>query len=158
MTTVVITPIAEELEVLTVVFDQRWGSHQMRDAGRLQVLEYRAKGIILCQGGLGKAQFAVTAQHLLDNLASPSLAVCAGIAGSLTASARVGDVIVGTATVEHDFNPRALDRQTAPQVRWFRSTPRRTPRGAHSGTAGIPGAVRPDCQWRRGYCGPRQGP
>ena len=111
MTTVVITPIAEELEVLTVVFDQRWGSHEMRDAGRLQVLEYRAKGVILCQGGLGKAQFAVTAQHLLDNLASPSLAVCAGIAGSLTASARVGDVIVGTATVEHDFNPRALDRQ-----------------------------------------------
>ena len=111
MTTLVITPIAEELEVLTAVFDQRWGSHGMRDAGRLQVPEYRAKGVILCQGGLGKAQFAVTAQHLLDSLASPSLAVCAGVAGSLTPSARVGDVIVGTATVEHDFNPRALDRQ-----------------------------------------------
>ena len=111
MTTLVITPIAEELEVLTADFDQRWGSRGMRHAGRLQVTEYPAKGVILCQGGLGKAQFAVTAQHLLDNLASPGLAVCAGIAGSLTASARVGDVIVGTATVEHDFNPRALDRQ-----------------------------------------------
>lgn len=83
----------------------------MREAGRLRAPEYRAEGVILCQGGLGKAQFAVTAQHLLDNLASPSLVVCAGIAGSLTASARVGDVIVGTATVEHDFNASALDRQ-----------------------------------------------
>ena len=109
--TLVITPIAEELEVLTAVLDQHWGSHVMREVGRLQVPEYRAKGVILCQGGLGKAQFAVTTQHLLDNLGSPSLAVCAGIAGSLTASARVGDVIVGTATVEHDFNPRSLDRQ-----------------------------------------------
>ena len=111
MTTVVITPIAKEFEVLTAVFDQLWGNHGTRDVGRLQVAEYRSSGVILSQGGLGKAQFAVTAQHLLDNLASPSLAVCAGIAGSLTASARVGDVIVGTATVEHDFNPRALDRQ-----------------------------------------------
>lgn len=111
MTTVVVTPIAEEFEVLTSVFDERWGGHELREAGRLQVPEYRAKGVVLCQGGLGKAQFAVTTQHLLDNLPSPSLAVCAGVAGSLIASARVGDVIVGTATVEHDFNPRALDRQ-----------------------------------------------
>ena len=48
---------------------------------------------------------------MLDNLAAPSLAVCAGIAGSLTTSAHVGDVVVGTATVEHDFNSSSLDRQ-----------------------------------------------
>ena len=59
---------------------------------------------LLAQGGLGKVQFAITTQHLLDNLADPSLVVCAGVAGSLTKSARVGDVVVGTATVEHDFN------------------------------------------------------
>lgn len=111
MTTVVVTPIAEELEVLRTVFDERWGSHGMRDVGRMQVPEYSAAGLIVCEGGLGKTQFAVTTQHLLDNLPSPSLAVCAGVAGSLAASARVGDVIVGTATIEHDFNPRALDRE-----------------------------------------------
>ena len=111
MTTVVITPIAEEIEALAKAFDQRWGSHEVRETGRLQVLEYGAKGVILCQGGLGKVQFAVTTQHLLDNLGSPSLVVCAGVAGSLTTSARVGDVIVGTATIEHDFNSSSLDRQ-----------------------------------------------
>ncbi len=109
MTTVVITPVAEELEVLTGVFDRLWGSHGTRDVGRLQVADYHSRGVILCEGGLGKAQFAVTTQHLMDNLASPGLVVCAGVAGSLTTSARIGDVIVGTATVEHDFNPRALD-------------------------------------------------
>ena len=35
MTTVVITLIAEEFEVLTRVFDQRWGSHETREAGRI---------------------------------------------------------------------------------------------------------------------------
>ena len=110
MTTVVITPIAEEFEVLTRVFDQRWGSHEMREAGRIHVREYQASSVILSQGGLGKVQFAVTTQHLLDNLAAPSLVVCAGVAGSLTRSARVGDVIVGAATVEHDFSPNSPGR------------------------------------------------
>ncbi len=110
MTTLVIAPISEEIEVLTRAFDQLLGSHEVRDAGRVHVREYQASDVILAQGGLGKVQFAITTQHLLDNLADPSLVVCAGVAGSLTKSARVGDVVVGTATVEHDFNDNSPGR------------------------------------------------
>ena len=45
----------------------------------------------------------MTTRHLLDHLSGVSLVVCAGVAGALADSVRVGDVVVGTATVEHDF-------------------------------------------------------
>ena len=61
------------------------------------------------RGGLGKVQFAVTTQHLLDNLDDLSLVVCAGVSGSLTRDASVGDVVIGTTTVEHDFNSKPPD-------------------------------------------------
>ena len=106
MSIAVITPIAEEFHCLTKSFNQRWQAHDLRQVGRIQVCEYPAGGIIIAQGGLGKAQFAVTTQHLLDNLSDLSLVVCAGVAGSLTRTVAVGDVVIGTATVEHDFNSK----------------------------------------------------
>ena len=103
MTVLVIAPIPQELEVLARVFDERWGRHRERDTGRLGVREYAA-GVALAQGGFGKAQFAATAQHLLDHLPDVGLVVCAGVAGALAESVRVGDVVIGTATLEHDFH------------------------------------------------------
>ena len=105
----VITPIAEEFHVLTKAFDQRWQGYDLRQAGRIHVREYRTGEVIVAQGGLGKAQFAVTTQHLLDNLANLCLVVCAGVAGSLTDTVSVGDVVIGTATIEHDFNSKSPD-------------------------------------------------
>ena len=103
MTTLVIAPIPQEFEVLARVFEQRWGSPEKRGVGRTDVHEYRATDVILAEGGFGKVQFAVTTRHLLDHLPGVSLVVCAGVAGALADSVRVGDVVVGTATVEHDF-------------------------------------------------------
>ena len=103
MTTLVIAPIPQEFEVLARVFEQRWGSPEKRGVGRTDVHEYRATDVILAEGGFGKVQFAVTTRHLLDHLPGVSLVVCAGVAGALADSVRVGDVVVGTATIEHDF-------------------------------------------------------
>ena len=105
----VITPIAEEFHSLTKTFDQRWQGHEVRQVSRIQVCEYRTVGIIVAQGGLGKVQFAVITQHLLDNIPDLSLIVCAGVAGSLVKTVAVGDVVIGTATVEHDFNSKSPD-------------------------------------------------
>ena len=66
--------------------------------------EYAAADLALAQGGFGKAQFAATTQHLLDHLREVDLVVCAGVAGALTESVRLGDVVIGTATLEHDFH------------------------------------------------------
>lgn len=105
----IITPVAQEFDALTEAFDQRWHDHDLCQVGRLQARRYLAGQVTLAQGGLGKVQFAVTTQHLLDNFDNVSLFVCAGVAGSLTGNVAVGDVVIGTTTVEHDFNPKQME-------------------------------------------------
>ena len=104
MTMLVIAPISLEFDVLARVFDERWGAPEQRDAGRVPVREYGATNVILAAGGFGKVQFGVTTQHLLDHLPDVDLVVCAGVAGALAEPVRVGDVVVGAATLEHDFH------------------------------------------------------
>lgn len=103
MATLVVAPIPQEFEVLSKAFEQRWGNPERRKVGLAEAYEYRSTGVILAEGGFGKAQFAVTTRHLLDHLPEVTLVVCAGVAGALAESVRVGDVVVGTATIEHDF-------------------------------------------------------
>ena len=110
MTVLVVAPITAEFEALANAFDERWGSPTLHDTGRVSVREYAAAGVVLAEGGFGKVQFGVTTQHLLDHLAGVSLVVCAGIAGGLTDAVRVGDVVIGTATVEHDFYSEVLGK------------------------------------------------
>jgi len=57
----------------------------------------------LAQGGHGKTQFGVQAQYLIGRFPSATLLVCLGAAGSLDGDLSVGDVVVGTETVEHDY-------------------------------------------------------
>ena len=106
----VVAPITAEFEALAGAFDERWGSPVLRDTGRVAVREYEAAVVVLAEGGFGKVQYGVTTQHLLDHLADVDLVVCAGVGGGLTDSVRVGDVVVGTATVEHDFYSGVLGR------------------------------------------------
>lgn len=62
-------------------------------------------GLAIAPGGLGKAQFAVQTQFLLGRQRW-DLVICAGAAGALADELRVGDVVVGSETVEHDINNR----------------------------------------------------
>jgi adenosylhomocysteine nucleosidase len=70
--------------------------------------------IVCAVGGNGKTQFGVQAQHLLDHCRDATLLVCVGGAGQLSPGLSVGDVVVGTHTIEHDyherFNPRPQPR------------------------------------------------
>jgi adenosylhomocysteine nucleosidase len=58
---------------------------------------------LVAPGGHGKTQFAVQAQYLIGQFPSVELVICAGAAGSLAPELSVGDVVVGTETVEHDY-------------------------------------------------------
>jgi len=58
---------------------------------------------LVAPGGHGKTQFAIQAQYLIDRFSSVELVICAGAAGSLAPDLSVGDVVVGTETVEHDY-------------------------------------------------------
>lgn len=78
--------------------------------GKLPVVRLPNLGVTLAQGGLGKVQFAVQTQHLLDNCSRWDLLVCAGAAGALVDKVSVGDIVVATTTVEHDYNNRFNER------------------------------------------------
>jgi adenosylhomocysteine nucleosidase len=82
--------------------------------GKLPVVQLPDLGVTLARGGLGKVQFAVQTQHLLDSCSDWDLIVCAGAAGALADKVSVGDIVVATTTVEHDynnkFNKRALPK------------------------------------------------
>ncbi|MYA53428.1 MAG: 5'-methylthioadenosine/S-adenosylhomocysteine nucleosidase [Dehalococcoidia bacterium] len=104
MTMLVVAPISNEFDVLARAFEERWGAPKQRDVGRIPVRDFGAANVILAEGGFGKVQFGISTQHLLDHLPDVDLVVCAGIAGGLAESLGVGDVVVGKATVEHDFH------------------------------------------------------
>ena len=103
MKTLVVAPIAEEYEAFTKSFAEFGLSGEEIDVGRLTAKAFDNE-IVLAQGGLGKAEFGVRTQHLIDNLDDIGVVVCAGTCGRLDDTLSVGDVVVGTQTVEHDFN------------------------------------------------------
>jgi adenosylhomocysteine nucleosidase len=106
MNVAVVTPMEEELEaVRNPLLDAGYGA-QYGSIGRLSVTRFPELGMALAVGGVGKAQFGVHVQHLLDSRSEWDLVVCAGAAGALSDEVSVGDVVVGTRTVEHDYTGR----------------------------------------------------
>lgn len=71
--------------------------------GRIPVTRLPGLGITLARGGLGKTQFAVQTQHLIDCGSDWNAVLCAGAAGALDDRLDVGDVVVGTETIEYDI-------------------------------------------------------
>lgn len=98
----ILCPLAEEWSILVSTFEL---SHHVERVYDLKieaayVPDWRA---LVTPGGHGKTQFAVQAQYLIGLFKSVELVICAGAAGSLAPQLSVGDVVVGTETVEHDY-------------------------------------------------------
>ena len=114
MRRLIITPMREELDFLLQSCTKHGVHAESATVGRLPVVRLPDLGMTLARGGLGKAQFALQTQHLLDTCSDWDLIVCAGAAGALVDGVCVGDVVVATKTIEHDynnkFNKRALPK------------------------------------------------
>jgi adenosylhomocysteine nucleosidase len=100
--TLILCPLAEEWSILVSTFKP---SHHVELIHDLKIEaayipEWRA---LVTPGGHGKTQFAVQAQYLIGEFQSVELVICTGAAGSLAPQLSVGDVVVGTETVEHDY-------------------------------------------------------
>lgn len=99
----IVTPLQEEYDDLYQSLSTLgFISHSAR-IGRLDVHYFPAIDVTLARGGHGKTQFGIQTQHVLDH-ARFDLVLCAGAAGALAPEICVGDVIIGTSTVEHDYN------------------------------------------------------
>ena len=110
MDTLVVTPMQEELDHFLRACTRRGFGATAGTLGRLAVSHLPGLGLTLARGGTGKAQFALQTQHLLDSRPDWERVVCAGAAGALVDDVAIGDVVVATATVEHDYDSRFNDR------------------------------------------------
>jgi adenosylhomocysteine nucleosidase len=97
-------PIQPEIDFLLQACTEKGFHTQDSVIGRLPVVHLPELDVTLACGGLGKVQFAVQTQHLLDVCPDWDLVICAGAAGALVDGLSVGDVVVATKTVEHDIH------------------------------------------------------
>jgi adenosylhomocysteine nucleosidase len=104
MKTLVVIPTPEEFDFFSSGCQRRGFRAENSVIGRLPVVEFPALNLTAARGGAGKANFAVHTQHLLDARPDWEVVVCAGAAGGLVDDLSVGDVVVATTTVEHDYN------------------------------------------------------
>ena len=99
----IVTPLQEEYSNLYDSLSALGFESYTERIGRLDVHSFPEINLTLARGGHGKTQFGIQTQHLLDHRKF-DLVICAGAAGALAPEVRVGDVIIATSTLEHDYN------------------------------------------------------
>lgn len=112
MNLLIVTPLTQERDGFLRACHQRGLKLQETQLGRLPAVQLPEIGVTLTVGGVGKAQYALQTQHALDSGGPWESLVCAGTAGALADELRIGDVVVATSTIEHDFKYRLIDRPT----------------------------------------------
>ena len=63
--------------------------------------------VILTQSGVGKVNAAIGTQYIIDKY-SPDFIINTGIAGGVAKGLRVGDLVIGSELVQHDFDVSAI--------------------------------------------------
>ncbi|MEO7144088.1 MAG: 5'-methylthioadenosine/S-adenosylhomocysteine nucleosidase [Bryobacteraceae bacterium] len=106
MPSLIVCPMNKERDVLL----QTWSDADFRPQrgvlGRLDVWRVPELNTVVSAGGIGKPQFALQTQHLLDALGVCPVMICAGTGGALARNLSIGDVVIATETVEHDRKGR----------------------------------------------------
>ena len=131
--TLVVIPTPEEVEAFLGSFRARGFQALPTLIGKLQCNAIQSLGILIAPGGHGKAQLALQTQYVIDRVPNIERVICAGAAGRLDNDLRLGDVIVSTHTIEHDyktrFNPKPSPRHLsdAQLVDRFRRTSETNP-------------------------------
>ena len=105
-----LTPLYEEHALFLKSLVQRGYVPQDGLIGKLPAKFFSSLGLTLVRGGHGKTQFGIQAQHVLDQRDEFDLVICAGAGGALAEEVAVGDVVIGTTTVEHDYNLKFVRR------------------------------------------------
>lgn len=110
MTILLIAPLQEEFDAFTQSLYAQGYSSATRQIERIPAQHFAALDITVARGGHGKTQFGVQTQHLLDHSEGVELVVCFGAAGALAEGLAVGDLVLATETVEHDYTLRFVSR------------------------------------------------
>ena len=65
------------------------------------------KFIILAQSGVGKVNAALNTQYIIDTY-KPNIIINTGVAGGISDELDIGDIVIGTYLVQHDFDVTVL--------------------------------------------------
>jgi len=65
------------------------------------------KSVILAQCGVGKVNAALNTQYMIDTY-RPDIIINTGVAGGIAEELNIGDIVIGTYLVQHDFDVSAL--------------------------------------------------
>ena len=65
------------------------------------------KYIILAQSGVGKVNAALNTQYIIDTY-KPDIIINTGVAGGISDGLTIGDIVIGTYLVQHDFDVTVL--------------------------------------------------
>lgn len=65
------------------------------------------KEVVVTECGIGKVNAAVSTQLMID-LYSPEVIINSGVGGALSEKLRVGDIVISTDAVQHDYDTTAL--------------------------------------------------
>jgi adenosylhomocysteine nucleosidase len=103
MAILIVTPLQQEYDALAGGLRDRGWRAEARQLARLPAQFFPELDLLMSRGGVGKAQFAVQTQYLLERAKGIHLVICAGSAGALGAEVAIGDIVVGSATVEFDY-------------------------------------------------------
>jgi adenosylhomocysteine nucleosidase len=103
-----VAPLADEAKAICGRLAEKGFPGEVVRVGNLTCTAVAPLDMVIAIGGTGKAQFGVQAQHLLDHNPEAKLLVCVGAAGRLSEELSVGDVVVGSYTIEHDYLERFL--------------------------------------------------
>jgi len=94
-----VVPTRIELNALKKAFQEQGYNVESVVIGKKQIAYIPSLETTVALGGLGKTQFALHTQQLID-LEHWGLVICAGTAGALVAGLGKGDVVISTETVE----------------------------------------------------------
>lgn len=98
-----VIPTKFELDSFTKACGNIGLEHKRINLGIQTVVELPQLGLVIAAGGLGKTQFGIQTQYYIDKIVGLEAVLCIGSSGALVPNVAIGDVVVGTETVEHDI-------------------------------------------------------
>jgi len=106
----IVTPLRREFDGIVRVLRETGHTGAVDRVGPIDVVRFPELATTVAMSGFAKAQSAAQTQYLVDRIDPLDVVVCAGVSGALSSELKVGDVVVGIATVEHDLRRRFVPR------------------------------------------------
>jgi adenosylhomocysteine nucleosidase len=103
-------PQVDEAQPRVDAFRHRGHRSHTLQVGAMECSAIPSLDMVVAIGGHGKTQFAIQTQYLIDRSPDTHVFLCVGAAGSLTDRLKLGDIVVGTHSVEHDYKLRFVSR------------------------------------------------